>query len=179
MFPYLLMALGLVTLAFGSRLAILGAAVGAILGVALLRLLPGDQGFWLTLLIPGGLALLSFFVVGPANKAVGFLTLGLGVVAGAAITLTVLDLFNRSFGLLDLALAVAGGCVGAVLVNRFSNWAVIILAGLVGAVLTMRGISILLPALDGLSATSLALLLAAAGIAFQSGLFKRLKPQPR
>lgn len=179
MFPYLLIALGLMTLAFGSRLAILGAAVGAILGVALLRLLPGDQGFWLTLLVPGGLALLSFFGAGLANKAVGFLTLVLGVVAGVAITLNVLDLFNHSFGLLDLALAVAGGCVGAVLVNRFRAWAVIILAGLVGAVLTMRGISVLLPGLDGLLATSLALLLAAAGIAYQGGLFRRLNPQPR
>lgn len=179
MFPYLLIALGFVALAFGARLAILGAAVGAILGVALLRLLPGDQGFWLTLLITGGLAVLSFLGAGLAKGAVGRLTLILGVVAGAAITLNVLDLFRLDFGLLDWALAGVGGCVGAVLVISFKNWAVIILAGLVGAVLTMRGISSLLPGLDGLLATSLALLLAAAGIAFQGGLFKRLNPQPR
>jgi hypothetical protein len=73
-----------------------------------------------------------------------------------------------------------GNIFGAlVLVNRFKEWAVIILAGLVGAVLTMRGIGILLPWLDGLLATSLALLLAAAGIAYQGGLLERLKPQPR
>ncbi|NTU78674.1 MAG: hypothetical protein HGA45_04600 [Chloroflexales bacterium] len=177
MFPFLLIALGLVVLAFGSRLAILGAAVGAILGVALLRLLPGDQGFWLTLLIPIGLAVLFFFGAGLAKGAVSLITLVLGVVAGAAITLNVLDLFHISFGLIDWALAVVGGCVGAVLVNRFKDWAVIILAGLVGAMLTMRGISILLPGLDGLLATSLALLLAAAGIGYQGGLFGKLKPQ--
>ncbi|NTU86388.1 MAG: hypothetical protein HGA45_44835 [Chloroflexales bacterium] len=56
----------------------------------------------------------------------------------------------------EWALALVGGCVGAVLVNRFKDWAVIILARLVGSVLTMRGISILLPGLDGLLATSLA-----------------------
>lgn len=179
MLPYLLIALGLVALAVGSRLAILGAAVGAILGVSLLRLLPGDQGFWLTLLVPGGLAVLFFFGAGLAKETVGSLTLVLGVVAGAAITLNVLDLFQRSSGLLDWTLAVAGGGVGAVLVNRFRDWAVIILAGLVGAMLTMRGLSILVPWLDGLFATSLALLLAAAGIAYQGGLFKQLKPQAR
>jgi hypothetical protein len=179
MFPYLLIAVGLAALVFGARLTVLGAAVGAILGVALLRLLPGDQGFWLTLLVPGGLAVLSFFVVGPANKAVGFITLILGVVAGAAITLNVLDLFRISFGLLDWALAVIGGGVGAMLVMSFKGWAMIMLAGLVGAVLTMRGIGILLPALDGLLATLLTLLLAAAGIAYQGGLLKRRRPQPQ
>jgi hypothetical protein len=179
MFPFLLIALGLVTLVVGSRLAILAAAVGAILGVALLRLLPGDQGFWLTLLVLGGLAVLFFFGAGVASKAVSLLTLVFGVVAGAAITLNALELFRISLGLLDWALALAGGCVGAVLVTRFKEWALIILAGLVGAMLTMQGISILLPWLDGLLATSLALLLAAAGIAYQGGLFKGLKPQPR
>lgn len=179
MFPFLLIALGVVVLAFGSRLAVLGAAVGAILGVALLRLLPGDQGIWLTLLIPIGLAVLFFLGAGLAKGVVGLLTLVLGVVAGAAVTLSVLDLFNLSSGLLDWVLVVAGGCVGAVLVNSFKEWAVIILAGLVGATLTMRGISVLLPGLDGLLASSLALLLAAAGIAYQSGLLKGLKPQPR
>jgi hypothetical protein len=55
----------------------------------------------------------------------------------------------------------------------------LIALGLVGAMLIMRGVGILLPALDGLLATSLALLLAAAGIAYQGGLLKGLEPQPR
>ncbi len=179
LFPYLLVALGLVVLVVGSRPAIVGAAVGAILGVALLRLLPGDQGFWLTLLITGGFAALSFFGAGQAKGALGRLTLILGAVAGAAITLNVLEIFRLSFGLLDWILAVAGACIGAVLVISFKDWAVIIFAGLVGSMLTMRGIGMLLPWMDGLLVTSLALLLAAAGIAYQAGLFTRRKPQPR
>ncbi|MCS6882199.1 MAG: hypothetical protein RMK84_00540 [Oscillochloridaceae bacterium] len=179
MFPYLLIATGLVVLVVGSRLTIAGAAVGAILGLALLRLLPGNQGFWLALLITLGFAALSFFGASRARGALGRLTLILGAVAGAAITLNVLDLFRLSFGLLDWILAVAGACIGAVLVISFKDWAVIILAGLAGSMLTMRGIGMLLPWLDGLLATSLALVLAAAGIAYQAGLFTRRKPLPR
>lgn len=126
MFPYLLIATGLVVLVVGSRLTIAGAAVGAILGLALLRLLPGNQGFWLTLLITLGFAALSFFGASQAKGALGLLTLILGAVAGAAITLNVLDLFRLSFGLLDWILAVAGACIGAVLVISFKDWAVII-----------------------------------------------------
>lgn len=59
------------------------------------------------------------------------------------------------------------------------DWAMIILARLAGSVPTMCGISILLPGLDGPLAISLVLLLTAAGIAYQGGLFKRLKPQSR
>lgn len=179
MFPFLLIALGLVVVAFGSRLTLMGAAVGAILGVALLRLLPGDQGFWLTLLITIGFAVVSFFGAGLAKESVGRITLILGAVAGAAIMLNVLDLFRLSFGLLNWVLAVVGGGIGVVLVISFKDWAVIVLAGLVGAVLTMRGISMLLPWLDGLFATSLMLLLAAASIAYQGGLLKWPQPQPR
>ena len=83
MFPFLLIALGIVVLAFGSRLAILGAAVGALLGVALLRLLPGESNIWLTLLIPAGLAVLFFFGAGLAKGAVSLITLVLGILADA------------------------------------------------------------------------------------------------
>ena len=38
MFPVMVIALGIVVLVFGKRLAVLGAAVGALLGVGLLRL---------------------------------------------------------------------------------------------------------------------------------------------
>jgi hypothetical protein len=60
MFPILLIAIGVAVLAFGARLAVLGAAVGALLGVGLLRLLPGSQDGWLALIIPIGLAALGF-----------------------------------------------------------------------------------------------------------------------
>ena len=41
MFPVILIAVGAAVLAFGKRLAVLGAAVGALLGVVLLTLAPG------------------------------------------------------------------------------------------------------------------------------------------
>ena len=43
MFPVILIAVGAAVLAFGKRLAVLGAAVGALLGVVLLTLLPGSS----------------------------------------------------------------------------------------------------------------------------------------
>lgn len=95
------------------------------------------------LLITGGLALQFFFGAGLAKGAVGRLTLVLGVVTGAAIMLNVLDLLHLSFGLLDCVLAAVGGCVRAVLVISFKDWAVILLAGLMGSVLTMRGIGLI------------------------------------
>ncbi len=65
------------------------------------------------------------------------------------MTLNALDIFRFSFGLLNRVLAVAGACVGAVLVISFRDRAVIILAGLVGSMLTMRGPGMLLPWLGG------------------------------
>ena len=45
MFPLLLIVLGIVVLAIGKRLAVLGAAVGALLGVGLLSLLSPRVAF--------------------------------------------------------------------------------------------------------------------------------------
>ena len=54
-------------------------------------------------------------------------------------------------------LAVVGGVVGFILIRRarkgYQDWGIIILAGLVGALLVMRGLTILLPALQGISGT--------------------------
>ncbi len=41
MFPILVIAIGVAVLVFGKRLAVLGAAIGALLGVALLHFFPG------------------------------------------------------------------------------------------------------------------------------------------
>jgi hypothetical protein len=89
----------------------------------------------------------------------------------------VLNLFGLDWGLLNWGLALIGAVIGAALVSRFKEWAVIILAGLVGAFLCMRGLQILIPSLDGLIATLIGLVLAGAGIAYQGGLFgKRKQP---
>lgn len=169
-FPFLLIALGVIVLVFGNRLAVLGAAVGALLGVVLLRFLPGDQGAFLTLGIPIGLAVLGFIGAGFAKGIVALITMILGIVAGVAIVLAVLDLLGIELGFfIDAILALLGGLVGWALVRRFKDLAVIILAGLVGALLVMRGLGEVLPALNGAVATILVIVIAGADIAFLGG----------
>lgn len=176
MFPVMLIAIGVTVLVFGSRLAVLGAAVGALLGVGILHFLPGAQAGWLALIIPIGLAILGALGAGFMKGIVNIATLVLGALAGAAIVLGVLDLFGLNFGLLDWLLALVGGVIGVILVRRFKNWAIVILAGLIGALLTMRGVQILLPSLQGPVATLLLLALAGGGIAYQGGLLGGRKP---
>jgi len=176
MFPVLLIAIGIAVLVFGKRLAVLGAAVGALLGVALLRLLNIPlTDVLLTLLIPGLLAVIGFFVAGFAKGIVNIVLLVLGALAGAAIVLGFLDLFNINTGLLDWLLAIVGGVIGLILVRRFKDWAMIILAGLIGGLLVTRGLTIWLPVLEGALGTLLVIVLAGGSIAFQGGIFGKRK----
>jgi len=176
MFPVLLIAIGIAVLVFGKRLAVLGAAGGALLGVALLRLLNIPlTDVLLTLLIPGLLAVIGFFVAGFAKGIVNIVLLVLGALAGAAIVLGFLDLFNINTGLLDWLLVVVGGVIGLILVSRFKDWAMIILAGLIGGLLVARGLTIWLPVLEGALGTLLVIVLAGGSIVFQGGIFGRRK----
>lgn len=169
MFPVLVIAIGIAVLAFGKRLAVLGAAVGAILGLALLRLIPGTSGSpLLALLIPILLAVTGFFVAGFAKGIVSIVLTVLGAFAGAAIMLGFLDLFGVNTGLLDWVLAVVGGVIGVILVGRFKVWASIILAGLIGGLLVTRGLSSWLPILQGTFGSLLVLVLAGVSILYQS-----------
>ena len=174
MFPVFLIALGIVVLTLGKRLPVFGAAVGALLGVALLHRLGG--GFTnplLALLVPILLAVGGFFVAGVAKGLVAIVLLVFGALAGAAIVLGFLDLFNINTGLLDWILAVIGGVVGLMLVRRNKEMAQIILAGLVGGLLITRGLSSWLPIFDGLLGTLLVIVLAGGSIAFQGGFLAR------
>lgn len=175
MFPILLIAIGIAVLLFGKRLAVLGAAVGALLGVGLLRLFPGSSSLLLELAIPILLAVIGFFVAGFAKGIVDIVLLVLGALAGAAIVLGFLDLFNINFGLLDWILAIVGGVVGLILVRRFKDVALILLAGLIGGLLVTRGLTIWLPFLEGAIGTLLVIVLAVAGIAYQGGFSARSK----
>jgi hypothetical protein len=129
----------------------------------------------LTLLIPGLLAVIGFFVAGFAKGIVNIVLLVLGALAGAAITLGFLDLFNINAGLLDWLLAVVGGVIGLILVSRFKDWAMIILAGLIGGLLVTRGLTIWLPSLEGAIGTLLVIVLAGGSIVFQGGIFGKPK----
>lgn len=177
MFPILVIAIGIAVLVFGKRLAVLGAAVGALLGVGLLNLFPGSATPLTVLLIPGLLAVIGFFVAGFAKGIVNIVLLVLGALAGAAIVLGFLNLFNLTSGLIVWLLAVLGGVVGLVLVRRFKDWAMIILAGLIGGLLVTRGLTDWLPVLEGALGTLLVIVLAGGSIAYQGG-FSKGKPAP-
>ncbi len=129
--------------------------MGALLGVALLRLFPGESGPLLTLSIPILLAVLGFIGAGFAKGIVDIVLLVIGALAGAAIVLGCLDLFRFDNSWLGWLLAIVGGVAGLIMVRRFKEWAMIILAGLVGGLLVI--------------------LLAGGGIAYQGGLFGRRK----
>jgi hypothetical protein len=175
MFPILVIAIGIAVLAFGKRLAVLGAAVGALLGLALLHLFGGSSDPLLMLLVPILLAVIGFFVAGFAKGIVAIVLLVLGALAGAAIVLGFLDLFRLNFGLLDWLLAIVGGVVGLILVRRYKDWALIILAGVIGGLLVTRGLTVWLPFLEGALGTLLVIVLAGGDIAFQGGFFARRK----
>lgn len=175
LFPILLIAIGVAVLLLGQRLAVLGAAVGAILGLALLSLFDMSANIWLQLLIVGGLAVAGFFVAAFAKGIIDIVILVIGVVAGAAVVIAFLDLFNVDLGLVNLLLAAVGGLAGFILIRRFRkgpiDWGMVILAGLVGGLLVTWGVTRLIPALDGTVWSSLLLVvLVGAGIAYQGKL---------
>jgi hypothetical protein len=174
MFPVLIIAIGVAVLALGKRLAVLGAAVGALLGLALLRLIPGTSSSpLLALLIPILLAVIGFFVAGFAKGIVNIVLIVLGALAGAAIMLGFLDLFGTVSGLLDWILALIGGVIGVILVQRFKNWGMIILAGLIGGLLVTRGLTVWFPFIQDTIRSLLVLVLAGASIVYQGGFLNR------
>ncbi len=175
MFPILAIAIGVTVLVVGKRLAVLGAAVGGLLGVGLLRLSSGTPDPLLALLIPGLLAVIGFFVAGFAKGIVNIVLLVIRALGGAAIVLAFLDLFKINSGLLDWLLAVIGGVVGLILVRRYKDWALIILAGLLGGLLVTRGLTTWLPILEGALGTLLVIVLAGASIVFQGGFLGKRK----
>ena len=118
MFPLLLIVIGILVLVIGKRLAVLGAAVGALLGVGLLSLLSPSGGLLIQLLLVGGLAVIGFFVAGFAKGIINIVVLVLGALGGAAIVLAFLDLFHVDAGLMRWLLAVVGGVVGLILIRR-------------------------------------------------------------
>jgi hypothetical protein len=179
LFPVLIIAIGLVVLALGKKLAVMGAAVGALLGVVLLRLLNIPlTDVLLTLLIPGLLAVIGFFVGGFAKGIVSIVLLALGVLAGAVIVFAFFDLFNIS-GAVVWLLAVVGGIVGLIMVRRYHDWAMIIFAGLIGGLLVTRGLSAWLPFLkDGLAGTLLVIVLAGGSIVYEGGFLNKGKATP-
>ena len=175
LFAILIIALGILVLALGNRLAILGAGAGALLGIGFLRFLPGAQESLLWWVIPIGLAVLGMIGAVVFKGFVSLITLAIGAVAGAALVFAALDLFGLNFGLFDWILALIGGVAGAIIIHRFEDWGFIILAALIGALLTVRGLQMLVPSLQGFIASLLGVLLAGGSIAYHGGLFSGRK----
>ena len=179
MFPILVIAIGIAVLVFGKRLAVLGAAVGALVGVGLLSLFSASGDPLLQLGLVALLAVLGALAGGFARGLVDIVILVLGALAGAAIVLGFLNLFNIGPGLLNWLLAVVGAVIGFILIRRSrkgsKDWGIIILASLVGALLVTRGLTIWLPALQGIVGTLIVIVLAGVSIAFQGGYLGKRK----
>jgi hypothetical protein len=179
LFPVLVIAIGIAVLVAGKRLAVMGAAVGAMLGVALLQLLNIPlTDVLLTLLIPGLLAVIGFFVAGFAKGIVNIVLLVLGALAGAVIVLGFFNLFNFGSTLLVWLLAVVGGVVGLVMVRRYHDWAMLIFSGVVGGLLITRGLTVWLSFLQGAIGTLLVIVLAGGSIVLQGGFLNKDKAAP-
>lgn len=174
MFPIFAIAVGVAVLLLGKRLAVLGAAVGALLGAGLLVLFPGDSGPLVTLGVPLALAVAGFLLAGFAKGIIEVVVLVLGALGGAAIVLAFLNLFNIDLGLMNWLLAVVGGVAGLILISRgrrgSQDWGIIILAGLIGALLVARGLSVLIPSLQSTLSAIIVVVLAGASIAYQGQL---------
>jgi len=176
LFAILIIALGIFILVVGNRLTILGAGVGALLGIGLLRLLPGNQDSLWWWILPVGLA--ALFMIGAIifKGFISLITLAIGAVAGGAIVLAVLDLLGINLGLVDWILALVGAVIGVILIQRYKKWAFIALAALVGALLTVRGLQMFMPLVQGFFGVILTLVLAGISFAYHGGLFKGRKP---
>ena len=174
-FELIVIVLGLMLLGFGKRMWLFGAGVGALVGLAILSFLPGVQDSWVWLLIPVGLAILFAVGSGLAKGLIGLITLALGALAGGAIVLVVLDLFGLDWGLVNWLLALVGAVIGAAVMSRFKDWAIIILAAVVGALLCTRGLQLIFPSLDGFIASLIGVVLAGGSISYQGGFIGKRK----
>jgi hypothetical protein len=167
--PLILIGFGVALLLFGTRLWLLGAGIGVLLGLGLLRLLPGEPSGAFGLLVVVALAAIVGFFARVAKGAVALVVTALGFLAGGAMAFAVLDLLGGGFGLVDWLLSLVAAVVAAVLARRFSGWALIVLAGLVGALLVVRGVQLWFPSFQGPIATVIALALAGGSIGYQGG----------
>ena len=167
--------LGVAVWLFGNRLWLLAAGAGALLGVGLLARFPGLADGLTGMLIVGGLAvvlgILGFIGKG-FTKIIAWV---IGFVAGGAIVMGFIDALGLDLDLIAWLAGLVGGVVGAVLLARFFDWGLIILASLVGSLLVVRGLMLwLTPSITGATGTGLALVLTALGIFYH---YRKMKPK--
>jgi len=159
-----LLALGIAVWLFGNRMWLLGAGAGALLGYALLRLFPGMADGWLGLVVVGGLAILLSVLAFFGKAFASIIAMVIGFIAGDAIVLSILDTLTLDLGLMGWILGLIGGVVGAILFRRFLDWGLIIFASLLGSLLIVRPLVMWFPSLAGTLGTLLIVALTVGGI---------------
>ena len=170
MYPVLVIAIGLIVLVLGKRLSILGAAVGALLGVALVLSLLRRFGPIHAHRAPLLLGVIGFFAVSFAKGIINIVMPGTWRASRCSHRTGIPGTFHASAGSASMVLyGRRAGVIGFILTNRFKDWAVLILAGLIGGLLVTRGLAVWLPFLSGAVGTLLTLALAGLGVAYQGG----------
>jgi hypothetical protein len=159
------LVLGVLVWLFGNRLWLLGAATGALLGIGLLGRFEGLSGGWGGFLLVVGLAI-ALGVLGFIGRRFSkMVALVIGFIAGGAIALGLLDALGISLGFWDWILAVIVAAGAALAFRRYSDWAFIVLASLIGSLLVVRGVTMaLLPSLSGPLGTVIIVALTALGV---------------
>ena len=170
-----LLILGVLVWLFGNRLWLMGAGAGALLGVVLLTWFPFLAGGFVGFLIVAGLAVALGVLAFIGKAFTKIIALAVGFIAGGAIVMALMEMFGLSMGMMDWFLALIGGAIGAFLFARFFDWALIILASLLGSVLVVRGaLDAALPTLQGTLGGLLILVLTGLGIWYH---YRRLQPK--
>jgi hypothetical protein len=170
-----LLILGVIVWFFGNRLWLMGAGAGALLGVVLLNWFPFLAEGFLGFLVVAGLAVALGVLAFIGKAFTKIIALVIGFVAGGAIVMAFLETLGVSMGAIDWFMALIGGAVGAFLFARFFDWALIILASLLGSVLVVRGaMASVLPALEGPVGGVLVLVLTGLGIWYH---YRRHQPK--
>jgi len=138
---FTLLALGIVVWYYGNRMWLLGAGAGALLGFGLLSLFNVTPDGWLSFIIVAGMAIL-FGVLGFIGKAfTKIIAMVIGFIAGGGLVIAFMNLLGMSVSFWSWILALLGGAIGAVLLNRFIDWGLIIFASLIGSMLMVRGVA--------------------------------------
>lgn len=148
-----LMIAGALVLLWGRRTFLLTAGIGALFGVGFFNFLPGQQDGILALLVVFGLSIaggITGFFIKSLGKLVG---MGIGFLAGGAITLGMLDILGVNMGITQFLLALVGAVIGLVLVNRFFDWAILLLAAMIGALLVTNGLELFTGLFSGVIGT--------------------------
>jgi hypothetical protein len=164
-----LLGIGVFVWLFGNRMWLLGAGAGALFGFGLLTLIPALKTGWLGFIIVGGLAIL-FGVLGIFGKAfTKLIAMAIGFIAGGALVIAFMGLFNINVSFLTWIIALLGGLIGAGLFARFISWGFVIFASLLGSMLVVRGLmNLFLPSLEGTIGSVVVVVLTIVGIFYHA-----------